>query len=274
VKPVKSDDAPDAKQDPLVSAETISGSSMSGLSGRHFPCYGTGSDGPRIRTIYVYPAGGTNRISSLRGGFNAIASRMNGIMYDSGYTSGDAHQIRFYTDNGNSGCNLDIGVAGIGGNLNDYNAVASALKARGYDNANRKYMVWIDGGTACGRGQLRPDSSPGQTNANNTSMTYSWIWKPCWNYAEMHELTHMLGAVQPDAPYATNGWHCRDDNDVMCYNDGLLKSGTSYLKDRCPSTLSNWRLDCGDDTYFRGAAASSGYLSNHWNTSNSQFLTR
>lgn len=277
VKPPKADDAPDKKQVPLDTAATISGASMDGIGAREYPCYGTGSDGPRVQMIYVYPSGGANRISDLRSGFSSIAKRMTSVVYESGAVSGNYQKIRFATNTGNADCVIRIPQEPIAAsNLDDYTAIKATLKARGYDNPGRKYMVWIDRAVAnkCGLGELRIDSKVGPTNANNTSVTYSWIWKGCWNYAEPHELFHNLGAVQTDAPYATNGYHCRDDNDVMCYNDGALKKGTAYLNDRCPATISNWRLDCGDDTYYRGVSPSSGYLSNHWNTASSQFLTR
>ncbi len=278
VKPAKDSDGPEVKQPPLDTAATISGASMNGIGAREYPCYGTGADGPRVVMIYVYPSGGSNRISTLRSGFSAIAKRMTSIVYESGYTTGNAQRIRFATNTGNSDCVLRIHQEPIAAsNLDDYRAIKATLRARGHDNPNRKYMIMIDRDFAsrCGLGEIyNGNSRPDQANINNTATSYSWIWKGCWNYAEPHELFHMLGAVQNDAPYATNGSHCRDDNDVMCYNDGELKDGTRYLNDRCPSTIALWRLDCGNDTYHRGVSPSSGYLSNHWNTANSQFLTR
>lgn len=277
IKPVKSDDTPGMNQTPLDPAATISGASLDGIGARRHPCFGTGADGARLLMIYVYPAGGSNRISDLRPGFNAIANRLNSIVYESGYSSGNAQQIRFSTNGGDPGCFIRIPQEPIAAsNLDDISAMKATLRARGYDNPGRKYMVWVDRAfaTQCGRGGLIADSKPDQTNANNSYVSYAWIWKGCWNYAEPHELFHMLGAVQTDAPYSTNAYHCRDDNDVMCYNDGYLKDGTQMLNDRCPALISLWRLDCGKDTYYRGINPSSGYLSNHWNTANSQFLTR
>src|SRR5690606_35744883 len=36
----------------------------------------------------------------------------------------------------------------------------------------------------------------------------------------LHEIMHMLGAVQPDAPNSTTAGHCTDTVDLLCYDDG------------------------------------------------------
>jgi hypothetical protein len=274
VKPAPDDNTSTYEQTPLeTTAETISGANMNGIGARNFPCYGSGADGARIHFVYIYAKGNANRISSLRPGFNAIAKRVTSIFYSSGYDSGNAHKPRFATNNGNADCAIRIPQEAVAAQyIKDHTALKSILKARGYDSPDRKYMMWIDGKGACGLGSLRIDSRPGQDNANNISTTssYASVWKACWNYGEPHEIMHMLGGVQPDAPYATPGYHCRDDNDVMCYKDA---DNVNMIK-RCTATIALWRYDCGKDTYYRGVTPTSGYLSNHWNTANSRFLTR
>jgi hypothetical protein len=291
VKPIASDDTSGNQQPPMADPETIGQGSMDGIGARNAPCFGTGQDGARVYLLYLYPSGGVNRLPDLRPGFNAIAARVNSIFYESGYSSGNAHQVRFATNNGLAGCVPRIvAVAMPASIMNDATAMTNNLNSRGYASNDRKYLSWVDKKytdaagniVKCGQGSLYIDDSPASTNANNTSGGYAWVWKGCWNYGEPHELTHMLGAVQgrwvnpstgavrAGAPYSTPGMHCYDGHDVMCYNDG-----TGYaLQSICTNAIAWWRLDCGKNTYFRGNSPTTGYLSNHWNVANNRFITR
>ena len=147
------------------------------------------------------------------------------------------------------------------------------LKARGYNRADRRYMVWMDANVLCGIGQIYRDSQPGQANANNGYYTaFGRVDAGCWGYAEAHELMHNLGGVQPDAPHATPNFHCRDESDEMCYDDD--GSGPVVMQSVCAGR--DGRLfDCNHDDYFlAGTPAAGSWLSTHWNTYNSRFLLR
>lgn len=269
--------ASDAPSQP-VAAATVTGDSMAGIGQRTQPCISTGTDGKRVELVYVYASGNANRLADLRPSFVNIAQRVNSIYYESGANSGNAHQVRFAT---NSTCALIIRPVAINWTAaHSYSGVQSALAAQGYNftRSDRKYLAWVDiantsaNPTPCGQGSVYADTRPTGDNFNNVYGGLAVAWRACWNYAEPHELTHTLGAVQPGAPYSTAGYHCRDKRDVMCYNDGTLGGASMVL--RCDSDIAWWRLDCGKDTYFRGANPSSGWLSNHWNVANSGFVTR
>lgn len=303
-KPAMSDDETSGYEPAPATAAAIWAGSMDGITARDAPCFGTGSSGARIQLIYVYPAGGTNRFDAVRPGLGAIARRMNSVFYHSGVESGNAHQIRFVTNHGDPGCGIRIAQEGIRGDeLNDFSFIRARLAERGYkgvptqvdltgdgksdytDYVDRKYLIWIDKDTAnCGLGEIRSDVSRAQTNSNNHSVSYAMVWKGCWNYAEPHEVMHMLGGVQgpqytikdgrrvlttAGAPYSTEGHHCYDERDIMCYDDG---PGVT-LRNFCTRDIDVWRFDCRHDTYYRGNDPASGWLSNHWNTANSRFLT-
>jgi hypothetical protein len=290
--PIKSTDMSGAEQVPYDIAATVNGWSMDGVGARDWACTGTGKDGARIQFVYVHSASASNRLGDLRPGFNAIARRMNSIYFQSGYESGNGHQIRFATSEGD-GCNLAIAVVSVPSSyMDDTYAIRAKVREAGLMGfpkaidlngdgkvdtttyVDRKYIMMIDRDVAgkCGLGEVRSDDSAAQTNVNNHSVTYSWIWKGCWNYAEPHELMHMLGGVQTSAPRATEGRHCYDERDIMCYDDD--GSGGVYMRNVCTRNIDLWRLDCNHNDYYRGANPSSGYLSNHWNTANSRFLYR
>lgn len=272
-----------------VAPEAISGANMSGLPGRTWPCIGDGKDGKRVHALYVYQAGKPNRINEYRAGFEAIAKRMNEIFMQSGHDSGNAQQIRFLTSAG-AGCNLGITSVELpaeymkgfttykyvnGQRVIDYSGIDRALARVGFDRTDRKYLVWADYRyeyAKCGQGSLYRDTKPTQDNDNNTKTGYAVTWNGCWNYGEPHELMHNLGGAQPGAPYATAGFHCRDDNDIMCYDD--TEKQTLTIVKRCTGALNLWRYDCGKDTYYSGKNPTSGWLSKYWNTANNTFLTR
>lgn len=261
---VKHVDAELAKSTPTAAADP-NAPGLSNVVPISVPCTGTGTDSYRVQMIYAYTATSTNRLSSLRPSFTAIAQRVNAMFYNSGVASGGVRSIRFLTD---ANCNLSIAAVPISTtNINDFYTVVNQLKARGYASTTRKYLVEVDGGTPCGAGIVYGDTKATQDNANNAGAMYAMVWKPCWNLAEGHELMHTMGAVQSGAPYSTNRGHCYDENDSMCYNDG----GHAVVQ-VCTEGYKENRYDCGFNTYFRASGAT-GWLSTHWNTANNRFLT-
>lgn len=242
--------------------------SLSDVTGNPWPCVDTSAGTPRIHALYVYKSGNSNRLSTLRDAFEGIARRTNAVMYNSSVASGSARQYRFA--HGTSVCsNLAISPVAVTGDMSSFGNIINQLRAKGYNDPLTKYLAWVDTDTGCGQGTVKVDTQPGQSNANNYGNTFAVVWRPCWNYAEPHELMHTLGAVEADAPYSTAGYHCFDQHDVMCYNDG-----THAMSQVCLSSVYIWRYDCKYNTYFNsGTPAAGSYLATHWNTANSRFLT-
>lgn len=144
-----------------------------------------------------------------------------------------------------------------------YAPVVSALRLAGLDKPATDYVVFVDRvATACGYGSYAGDSRPGPENLNNTRTGYALIYRDCWfGSAPMHEIGHLMGAVQPDAPNSTgSGGHCADESDVMCYIDGGDRNQT--VRVRCAHAL---RFDCGFNDYFDAAPEPGEYLATHWN---------
>lgn len=262
-------DAGETPPPPLVPLENVGvPGSLSAVSPVNWPCIGTGVEGTRVVMMYVYPVGQKDRGATLRRSFESIARRTNAVYYNSGVASGGARQIRFHT---NAQCKLSIASVAISGDINSYSNILAQLRSKSYNSSVRKYMVQVDGGNAalCGLGDRYADDRPGPENYNNGGNTFAVTWKACWNYAEPHELTHMMGSVQNLAPGANGRGHCFEQNDVMCYNDG---SGVA-LQTLCPNTVDIWRFDCNKDTYFRSSGAT-GWLASHWNVADNSFLQR
>ena len=227
-------------------------------------CYDNGTNGHRVQLLYAYSS--TNRINTFRPWIEDRAAAIDAIYDASAQQTGGRRFVRWLMD---ANCNLSItavpvpaaalpitNFAGITGNLID------ALKARGFDRQDRKYLVWADtgtsttisNGTCSGIGTMYVDSNPnpgsGSTsNWNDRLGGYTRVDDKCLfpvfdqvgGKVEAHELMHTLGAVQPTAPHATPFGHCRDDYDIMCYVDG---GGVTLLDvgQRAPPRLQPRRL--------------------------------
>lgn len=264
-----SDDPTNTKS--VTANVAVSGSNMNSVIPRNWPCVGNGFDGNRVKLFYAYPSGSGNYLPTYRPILEALAKRMNAIMYNSAVASGDSNgmQIRFGTNNA---CVLTIQAVAISGDITDFNNINAKMKAAGLVKPAWKDLIWVDAvpkSYVCGNGQSYNDDSPGQSNYNNSGNMIAAVWRNCWNYGEPHELMHMLGAVRSSAPHATNGLHCYDKYDIMCYDDD--GPGGFTMKLICPTASAVWRYDCNFDDYF-DAASPKGYLATHWNTAKNKFL--
>jgi FG-GAP-like repeat len=153
-----------------------------------------------------------------------------------------------------------------------------------------KHLIFFDGPgpvvdqygtTASGFGEVFTDSKKSSSDAsdgnNNRYYTASAvIYNPggadplgYWDsHVTLHELFHTMGAVQPNAPFATSAKHCTDGIDVMCYND-TSQQGLGYTESRCPfpdyDTPVGTPLDCEYNTYFDAVEESQEWLNTNWN---------
>lgn len=261
--------APDASS---YAEATITGWDLSEVAGRNWKCPGTGVEGMRVQWIYAYKSGASNRLSDLRSSFASIARRVNAVVYNSSMESTHGNvsqQVRYATQ---PDCGLTISAVPITGDIGSFANVRTQVQAKGYDSVNRKYIISVDAGgdsVPCALSQVWNDDRHTVDNANNKGKTYAAIWRPCWNYAEPHELSHMLGSVQLSAPHATASYHCKDENDTMCYKD----ASNVNLSTDCPSQDKKWIFDCGFNDYYNHSANPGRYLETHWNTADSGFLT-
>jgi hypothetical protein len=241
------------------------------------PCYGNGDDGFRVQLVYARSTSRNDRFASYESSFRAWAARMDAVVRESAAETGGVRHIRFVTD---SACNPVIERVALGNSaMSSFSSMVSELHNRGYARTDRKYLVWADTNTYCGISELyvddTADSTPGRNYNNGNPRVQGAIGRVdngCWglpNLVEAHELLHLLGGVQPTAPNATPGYHCRDESDRLCYADG---SGGGGVRQVCPP----WHealYDCNHDDYFSTAPLPGSYLSTHWNTASSAFLS-
>ena len=181
--------------------------------------------------------------------------------------------MRFVTT-GSGTCEIDVDEVQLSASGDDnFDNTVNQLKAQGYDDSDRKYLIYVDTTSAgiCGIGTYWLDDSPGQANWNNYGPSYARVDAGCWNNGKTpaHEIMHNLGAVQPSAPHATNYGHCIDEWDVMCYSDNASSPPMQYL---CLPQSHDSRFDCNHDDYFHTSPAAGNYLADNWNAANNRFL--
>ena len=260
---------------PLASSQPTFTTAAAGPSGS-VPCYGDGTSGKRVQALYVHPSDHPDRARDVIPLIRGWAADVDAIFNESAATSGGVRHVRFVM---RSDCTLDVKQATVSPNGDDsLQATIAELATQGYDQPDRKYLVWMDSTVLCGIANYYIDDRPDAGNFNNGNPrvkgTVARVDSGCWGLAnrgdsiETHELVHALGGVQPTAPHATELGHCYDESDRMCYDDG--SPGYAAVI-RCPADREAF-LDCGHDDYFHPSPPPDSYLSTHWDTANSEFL--
>jgi hypothetical protein len=232
------------------------------------PCLGDGTSGNRIQVIYARSPLVPDRYASFLASFRQWAAEADQATWLSAAETGGGRHLRWVTD---SACQLQVAQATLtpAGEAS-FDQMRTELQLLGYNRIDRKYLVWVDAAVGiCGLGEVYDDQRPTSDNYNNRGPMYARVDAPCWHYAELHEISHTLGAVQPDSPHPSAARHCTDEADVMCYDDDA--SGPVTMTILCPPEHEAL-LDCGHDDYFSTNPPAGNYLASHWNIATSTFM--
>ena len=256
----------------LAGATTARGGSDAPAASTTSTRIGCYRSGPRVQAVYARPVGAPDRYAELLPRFRGWAGAVEKAVDDSAHKTKGARHVRFASVPSGDTCTLAVRRVSLPVKaFATFAATVSALRDLGLDDVGEKYLVWADTNGLCGVASAYQDESPGADNLNNGRFpTYARVDRACWGRAEAHELMHMLGAVQRGAPHATQGMHCNDGSDVMCYDDGTRGSTQKQV---CASSQARL-LDCRGDDYFSTSPAAGSWLATHWNTASSAFLAR
>ncbi len=250
-----------------LAADAGSGDGTAAAAGS-VPCYGDGSTGKRVQAIYAVSSDLVDRYASVVGLIRGYAWNADQAFYNSAVRDGGVRHLRWVTD---AGCQLLVDHVVLSPTGDDsISNTLTELRNLGYTRNDRKYVVFADAAVYCGISYVAGDARADATNPANSGATVSRIDSACWGGSTSvpaHEIAHALGAVQLTAPHSNGAWHCTDEYDRLCYNDGSGATLT-YL---CASSQEPL-LDCNGDDYFNVAPVAGSWLATHWNLANSAFL--
>jgi hypothetical protein len=235
------------------------------------PCVGDGESGYRVQVIYAYDQSGSSRYNQVVGNIRMTAAGADELMGQSSRAAGKELHFLFVHD---AQCNIDVKPVGLSAAaMQSFPTMIQTLHAGGQNRTDRIYLIFADTTSAgiCGIGTMVRDDRDTPNNRNNSGPSYSRVDFNCWApQAATHELMHNLGGVQYSAPHSSQGSHCIDEWDVLCYSDSPNYPAMQTL---CPdkATFQN-RIDCNNDDYFNPFPQPGSYLDTHWNTADSVFL--
>jgi hypothetical protein len=210
--------SPNARLRGRAGLEQATAASGSDADPASVSCIGDGASGNRIQAIYAHALGVTDRYDLVVASLRTWMAQVDQAVWTSAGQTGGGKRLRFVTT---SDCQLDVARVTLSPLGDDsFSQMRTELIAKGFNRTDRKYLVWVDAAVGiCGLGEVYGDTSPGPENRNNRGPSYARVDTPCWQYAELHEILHNLGAVQRDARHPSAAWHCTDEADVMCYDD-------------------------------------------------------
>jgi hypothetical protein len=258
------------------------------------PCAGNGKGGRRIRVLYGYPDGTTNRIKHQKAKIrDAVALADYNLDVATADVAGQHY--RLYCEDDVAVTVTPVKLVAIGDDASfSYgdtisslaNQVSFGLGPENFDGRRFVYSIFADNISCCypygGQANLQSDDRADPSlNVNNLAFgnRYSMIR---WGFSAtseaeifQHEVGHNLGAVQLSSPHSSGAFHCYDGEDIMCYKDGgsYFTGGGAMTTDCLPLEDGLPPFDCGGDDYYNGTPAPGSYLESHWNLTNSAWLT-
>lgn len=258
------------------------------------PCPGDGVSGRRIQVFYGYPRGTTDRHATLRDDIR-LALRTSDLNLDAQTLAREGQHLRFWCETDVVPTIRPVRLKGVG-NDGAYSVLdvidslthqrSLGLGDQNYTHGRFVYVTFVDHlrGVSAPAGQAtflsddRPDPAVNQNN-DTSQLHYAMVTLgfSTLNEAHLfqHEVGHTIGAVQLSAPHSSGAAHCYDGEDIMCYDDdGPYFSGGGPLLSVCPTMPDGqdpW--DCGDDDWYATAPVSGTYPSDHWNVSDSGWLS-
>jgi hypothetical protein len=249
-----------------------------------------------VRIFYGYPADTASRFKAYKDFLTAAVGEAD---YDLGASGADGYHYRWACKGTPLAFKITkVKLLPIGSDgsftYSDYvtsmqNQRALGLGRKDYNLGTVDYATYVDNIQAVypygGQGSLYNDDRPDPAvNTNNRTIgvrKYAMVnFVPAWGQhwlagALVHEVGHNLGNVQLSAPHSSGGYHCYDEYDLMCYNDGgsyFQNGGTLQYPCSDPLGTGN-ESDCNHDDYFNASPLPGSYLETHWNQANSSWLT-
>jgi hypothetical protein len=238
-------------------------------------CTGTGTDGNRVQVVYARAEGLADRLPEVEALIRGEVATVDDVFAVSSDATGGGRRVRWVSD---SSCRVVIQRVSLprGALGSSLDATFDALRAAGLTAPDRKYLVFSEGASICGVGEMYPDTSRvGNYNDGHapdgllTRIDQACWSNPTYHSVAAHELVHTLGGVLESAPHPSAAGHCTDESDLMCYDDD--GAGPVVMRQVCPLDQ-EMLLDCKKDDYFHTSPSAGSFLALNWNTADSSFL--
>ncbi len=248
-----------------VDAPADEGEASAGSSPRSPTCVSGAPGTYYIQVIYARASNDQDEYAAKVEAIRDIVASANGLVNDAAHDTGGRIHLKVKCVSG------VVHVANealpTSRTSDSFSTITGDLRNRGYNDGKVKYWVFYDdsiGGLAAGQGNVNGDDRLTASNANNgnSGPMFAITYGGLSVRVMLHELGHILGAVQNSSPHASGGFHCWDGTDIMCYNDAPSgPKGALYTTIWCAEEV--W--DCNHDDYFHFAPPSGNYLVDHWN---------
>lgn len=215
--------------------------------------------GLQMHVIYVTSRGGPDRGLDLNGALENSVRRFQ--VWFAGQTGRTVRQDMFEGRLDVSAYQMTLTDAEIAGsnpsNPSVVGTLFQELQAAGFDEPNKKYLVYYDGTSAfaCGGALVNGKGAALYLNGRPGCANLPLVTAPdatpgYWDFAGLHDFLHSLGYVDPSAPTA-NGFHTTDCScDLMDggnlgpWRPTLVDFGNDdYYAPSLPTGLPNLRLD-------------------------------
>ena len=209
----------------------------------------------RTVVLYAHRPGQSRMGPAMRGQIREVLERSNWLVARSGRASGGpSADLRFACARNTEVISIpSIEIRGT-----SFAHLQDAARRAGYTSEREKYLIFADvpspDRNIAGMAQIHRDDRRTLTNRHNHGAAmYGAVWSGHFDgRTPLHELSHLMGAVQPSAPSADGGFHCTDARDVLCSPTQVRGCGT-------------YQFDCGNNSYFSTAPRGGSYLATHWN---------
>ena len=120
------------------------------------PCFGTGTDGPRVQAVYAHPPGTIDRFGAVLSDIKTWAAEVDETYSRSAAETGGTRHVRFVTT---PGCELSV--LDVVARADTIDHTFTDLASLNLTRPDRKYLVWMDANEICGVGESYNDPKLG-----------------------------------------------------------------------------------------------------------------
>jgi hypothetical protein len=233
-------------------------------------CDGDGVSGKRVQPIYMHDNALPDNYNTYQAAITQYISNIDNALNTSAAKTGGSRHFRWVT---NASCVPQLDDVGVpAAALADFGSTYNWLMQNGYGSNDRKLLVYADSNVYCGLANVSNQNTLLSSNSANNGRFIGRVDKSCWDWAGIHELMHIMGAVSTAAPHSTSSNHCWDEWDIMCYDDSTSNPLQYLCTNGSYHTGADFLYDCNNDDYFSTNPPAGNYLATHWNTANNIFI--